>query len=448
MKKIHNIIFLAIALGFVGCSKEQAKDTQVTSRFITVVASTDNATKTTLSEEYKVLWSEGDEILIGDKVFTLTAGAGTTQGTFTGEAPEDGTDIPVVYPATWDGTTDNWPVQKYSADGDISGAPMAAIVNVTEGEISEISFENVGGILCYTIKGAETLASINVKAVDALDATINVALDCGADGVELTSTGVVFNIAVPAGTYSNAELIFNATDRKAAKLTAETFVVKKNYVQVKSNITPSFTINAVQLWDNGPLWALTNVGAANETDYGHYFFWGDVTGYIPKSIQLDNNCTWVLASDNTTVLSGGFTAGNFNGTPGKTYANNNENIPALPTCDAARAYLGGTWRMPTETELNNLVDKTDKEYITIGDVNGWKFINKNHSSEYIFIPANGGGKAATVWNYNATARYWSSTFTLNASSQQRAWTLYATSSSTSVSEGTPSQGRGIRAVMD
>ena len=39
------------------------------------------------------------------------------------------------------------------------------------------------------------------------------------------------------------------------------------------------THEGVQLWENGPLWAKTNVGANSPTETGYYFWWGDTLGY-------------------------------------------------------------------------------------------------------------------------------------------------------------------------
>ena len=35
----------------------------------------------------------------------------------------------------------------------------------------------------------------------------------------------------------------------------------------------------VQLWEGGPYWADTNIGAEKPEDYGFYFWWGDTVGY-------------------------------------------------------------------------------------------------------------------------------------------------------------------------
>ena len=50
----------------------------------------------------------------------------------------------------------------------------------------------------------------------------------------------------------------------------------------------------VQLWEGGPYWATTNIGAEKPEDYGYYFWWGDTVGY-----KRENN-KWV-ASDGSNL---------------------------------------------------------------------------------------------------------------------------------------------------
>lgn len=235
MKKIYSILMiLAAAAGFTNCSKAELVENKETEKGGTVVyATTDAATKTTLADDYKVLWSTGDQIkFVKDGAttttytFTLSSGEGTTNGTFTiGQAPADGT-YTVYYPASYDGT--NWPAQTYVGATDISGAPMKATATVSGGSVSDISFKNEGGILRYTVKGSKTIKSINVKSGSTLDVT----LSCGKSGVALSTEGTVFNIALPAGEYSNATLTFTATDNTVATKTASTFTVTKNKVSL------------------------------------------------------------------------------------------------------------------------------------------------------------------------------------------------------------------------
>ena len=57
------------------------------------------------------------------------------------------------------------------------------------------------------------------------------------------------------------------------------------------------THEGVQLWENGPLWAKTNVGANSPTETGYYFWWGDTLGY-----KWQNN-QWVASDGSKTGFS-------------------------------------------------------------------------------------------------------------------------------------------------
>ena len=58
----------------------------------------------------------------------------------------------------------------------------------------------------------------------------------------------------------------------------------------------------VQLWDGGPYWATTNIGAEKPEDYGYYFWWGDTVGYKRE------NDKWVASDGSNSKFS--FTSGN------------------------------------------------------------------------------------------------------------------------------------------
>ena len=235
MKKINSILMiLAAAAGFTNCSKAELVENKETEKGGSVVyATTDAATKTTLANDYKVLWSEGDKItFVKDGAttttytYTLSSGAGTTSGTFTyDQTPVDGT-YTVWYPAAFD--EPYWHIQNYVNATDISGAPMKATATVSDGKVSDISFKNEGGILRYTVKGNKTIKSIKVQSASK---ELDVTLSCG-DGVALTAEGTVFNIVVKPGTYSDVTLTFSATDFTLATKKASSFVVKKNTVSL------------------------------------------------------------------------------------------------------------------------------------------------------------------------------------------------------------------------
>ncbi len=60
--------------------------------------------------------------------------------------------------------------------------------------------------------------------------------------------------------------------------------------------------DAVQLWEDGPYWATTNIGAEEPEDYGYYFWWGDTVGY-----KRENNA-WGATDESSSNFT--FDAGN------------------------------------------------------------------------------------------------------------------------------------------
>lgn len=148
---------------------------------------------------------------------------------------------------------------------------------------------------------------------------------------------------------------------------------------------------------SGTKWATMNVGASSETDAGLYFQWGDTQGYTADQVGSGEGQKVFAWSDYKFNPSGdGQTFTKYNETDGKTILDIED--------DAVAANWGGSWKMPTEAQSRELVNRTDKEWTTINNVNGYKFTSKTDSSKYIFIPAassllNGQiGEGNSVWS--------------------------------------------------
>ena len=166
------------------------------------------------------------------------------------------------------------------------------------------------------------------------------------------------------------------------------------------------TRNMIQLWEGGPYWATTNIGAENPEDYGYYFWWGDTVGY-----KRENN-KWV-ATDGS---SSNFSFGSSN-TP--TY---NKSIATLksegwitadsvlvPAHDAAHVHWGGAWRMPTKQELSDIVSKCDWTWTMQNGVQGYIVKGKGtYASASIFLPSAGHGNGTSLGSVGSYGLYWSS----------------------------------------
>ena len=123
-----------------------------------------------------------------------------------------------------------------------------------------------------------------------------------------------------------------------------------------------------------------------------------------------------------------------------------DNETLKPEYDAAAQIMGGNWRMPTQSEFQELLDNTTNEWITINNVNGWKFTSKTDTSKYIFIPAAGFYYHGLVKGVGIFGTVWSSS--LRISDPELAYVLYFDSDSCYMNDGERYEGRSVRGVCE
>ena len=197
--------------------------------------------------------------------------------------------------------------------------------------------------------------------------------------------------------------------REAAALTAGRHQFTWNEAKVKSdNCRVTLQVEfkcGVQLWENGPYWAESNVGAETPEEFGYYFWWGDTVGYRLVGSSL------VAADGSGTPL------------PGKdcpTQVRNRAQLEAdgyidadghlTAPYDAASAYLGNGWRMPTQEESEMLSSKCSQMTPTLKQgllITG----NDAFATRSIFLPAAGGrmSERDVVDHIGSDMRVWTST---------------------------------------
>lgn len=158
----------------------------------------------------------------------------------------------------------------------------------------------------------------------------------------------------------------------------------------------------VQLWENGPYWATTNIGAKEPYDAGLYFWWGDTIGYKregDKWVASDGSTSdFSFKADNAPTYKKGIYDLNKKWTSGSKYILCSE-------YDAAQQHWGGDWRMPTKDELSNLKDKCTWELATTNGISG--YVIKGVFSS-IFIPYSGRGSENKLLDVISIASCWSS----------------------------------------
>ena len=138
---------------------------------------------------------------------------------------------------------------------------------------------------------------------------------------------------------------------------------------------------------SGLKWATCNVGADSPEDYGNYYAWGETT--TKSTYTEDNSLTYGL--NESQLQSQGYIDGSGNLTPSH---------------DAATANWGGSWRMPTKTEMQELIDNCTRTWTTQNGVKGTKMTGPNGNS--IFLPAVGYRYGTSFHNDGYSGDYWSS----------------------------------------
>ena len=170
------------------------------------------------------------------------------------------------------------------------------------------------------------------------------------------------------------------------------------------------THEGVQLWENGPLWAKTNVGANSPTETGYYFWWGDTLGY-----KWQNN-QWVASDGSKTGYS--FYAPTYGKTLDQLQAMGVTGADGilLPACDAAAKQWGDDWRMPKASEYRNLIELCTWSWGTNNNVIGYNVTGKGlYSANSIFIPVCGYGATTDITSNLTTIYLWTSSSDANTS---------------------------------
>ena len=181
-------------------------------------------------------------------------------------------------------------------------------------------------------------------------------------------------------------------------------------------------------------WAKCNVGAEKETDAGLYFAWGETTGYTASQVGTDKEFSW----NDYKYENGGSDLTKYNQSDSKTVLES--------TDDAASQIMGGDWRMPTQTEWQELLNNTTNEWATINGVSGYKFTSNKEGfqNNSIFIPAAGYCSDGSVGGVGDLGSVWSSS--LSTSNPYGAWSLDFSSGNCSMDYYDRYEGRSVRGV--
>lgn len=176
---------------------------------------------------------------------------------------------------------------------------------------------------------------------------------------------------------------------------------------------------------SGTKWACCNVGASAPEQYGNYYAWGETS---PKSVY-----NWDT-----------YQYGYYN------YDGNYSHLVYIGSAiagtryDAATANWGAPWRMPSLTQIEELLNKCSSTRSTQNGVKGRKFVGPNGGT--IFLPAAGYRWGSDLSYAGSRGYYWSSSLYEGLPGIAFACYLYFYSYSADWNNDGRSCGRSVRPV--
>jgi len=360
------------------------------------------------------------------------------------------------------------------AEAEGKEAPRAAIV-LSQADSYAETIKSCGGALGvleqYLPYVAAEYGWLDVFAANAVDKTM---LD--ADGNVVPAADFTTQGLLPILKWIRGEAVSDSGQDTAAKMAApHTGGSRSCATVIGTETTAEGEHNKVQLWEGGPYWAETNLGAENPWDFGYYFWWGDTVGYkrengvwvasdgsasgfsfenIPicnKDIATLHDERWVVLGEEKVPLTFGKLLFNFQEVTLEELLHGSRENVLTPRHDAAQIQKGGRWRMPTRQELLYLCKKCNWTWGTLNGINGYVVRGKgDYSSASIFLPAAGYGNGITLEFAGSYGRYWSSVPRSDHNDSSRiddAWHLNFDSSSHGMYDSGRDCGQSVRPVQ-
>ncbi len=161
-------------------------------------------------------------------------------------------------------------------------------------------------------------------------------------------------------------------------------------------------------------WATCNVGAYYSDNPGKHYAWGETT-----------------------------TKGSYTSSNSKTFGVSMGDISGNPNYDVARATWGGTWRLPTSEEFEELIQCCTWTWTTENGQKGYKVTSRRNGNS-IFLPAAGRRCYDSSFNGAGYGYYWSS----SPYDSKNAYLLIFNSSEYRVDWGHRYLGFSVRAVCE
>lgn len=188
--------------------------------------------------------------------------------------------------------------------------------------------------------------------------------------------------------------------------------------EVKQTVLENGFINGHEYVDLGlsVKWATCNVGASAPYEYGNYYSWGELE---IKDNYISDSCV--------------------------TYKEKIADIAGNPQYDVAQLMWGVTWRLPTESEIIELIDNCEFKWQSVNNIYGYSV--KGPSGNSIFIPAAGYKGKKELYFEGKNGQYWSSTPDKKDHEYARFF-FFNNAGSKSTNWGLKSLGQSVRPVSE
>ena len=406
----------------------------------TITVSLNGSATHDLAEEVVKTFAEGDKIAVvytntSDETVKVESEALAAEdissdgknATFTvtlTDAPQPNGDVSYIYPAVMakeDGTVnyDALAVQ----DGTLATLESTLDVCQYEGSLTDeatlptdISLDNLLAIGKFTIKcGSDDITSTVIELTVANGANTSILQSFNSSNTYIvTRLPAAEPIYVAMQPVDNGDIYFTATDgtddyeMTVSGTTLEAshlYPITLTMTKVELSMLACADENHPHIIDlglpSGTKWACCNVGATTPEDYGGHYAWGETQ---PKSVY--NWDTYQYGSSSGDAVNIG------SDIAGTSY-------------DAATVNWGAPWRMPSRTQIKELLNNCSSIRTTQNGVNGRRFTGPNGGS--IFLPAAGRRCYSGLYHAGAYGYYWSSS--LYESGPDYAYCLYFNSGS-------------------
>ena len=198
---------------------------------------------------------------------------------------------------------------------------------------------------------------------------------------KFTHNGHTYNrttMFVPRNTYATLTVIFtaNMTGEFDGNVTFRSPALEGGQSIIPVHVRAVSDATSQQQWvdlglPSGTLWATMNVGAGSPEESGDHFAWGETE---PKEVYNWENYKWCNGSSHTLTKY----------CDNSSYGTVDDKTELELEDDAAWVNMGTSWRMPSQEQMEELLDNCTLMNMTRNGVKGQLFIGSNGNT--LFLP--------------------------------------------------------------